>query len=325
MTRIALPAGEIMHDHLISAFVDLLALIADLTQSKFSGYVALRSGERAGLILLHCGIVCDVFYGPTDKNIDSAVIERILSVVRDPGTEISVRRLSGELMTGLIAWLHGETLHNNLNAQAIKLDGLLKSLAENQFSGCIDIRLPDNETEGIIFLSAGESAGSFYRAERELVLDVDRVKCMFDEPRALVTVLASPADTIRTPIAARALTSPELELLIEATQRCLLALGELAGKSMAQSNLESARQAALAKHPWLSGLRLDEGKVSGKGINLLNVTVHEAIGGFLAVLNDCWEQGISLFGERAIRTSIQKNLSDLRSQLDALGFPKEWP
>lgn len=328
LRSIAFPEGESLHEGLKLKFVDLLSLLDDLAQSNFSGYLMLTSGEREGLVLFHRGLVSDVyFYQQGKAKLGSNAMKQILTTAREREGTVSVRKLSEEFVASYASLLYGQAVHSRLDAKAVKIRGLLESLQEERFSGCVNIQTRDDSTEGFVFFFDGHNLGSFYREGQMLMPGMGHVYQMVAEPGATIWVFATPPPGATQAMAVpRPATPANLQVLLEASRRCVLALASLAGSTKMQGYFQSALKQAAQKHPWLSSLKMNsDGTLNTDALDLTDVSLSQAVDGFLMLMNDCRNQGQTLFGDKIVRTTIQKQLLDMRQELNALGFPEDWP
>ncbi len=327
LRSIAFPEGESLHEGLKLKFVSLLSLLDDLAQSNFSGYLMLTSGEREGLMLFHRGVVRNVyFYQQSNADLGSNAMNQILATASEREGEIGVRKLSEEFVASYASLLHGQAVHGRLDAKAVKIHGLIQSLQEDQFSGCVNIQMRDDATEGFVFFFNGQTLGGFYREGRLLVPGMGRVYQMVAEPGAMIWVFATPPPGEIPAVAVpRPATPANLQILLEASRRCVLALASLAGPTKMQGYFQSALKQVVKKHPWLSALKMNSDGTFIAVPDLTDVSLSQAIDGVLMLMNDCWNQGRALFGDKIVRANIQKQLLDIRKDLETLGFPQDWP
>ncbi len=324
-SKVAMPVGEILHAQLKTAYVDFSSLLGDLAKTNFSGYVSLEAGDRQGVVLFQNGNAVDALCAQSSQRDLSQVAMAELNVLaREKLGSLNVVRTSPELAASCVALFHGEALHDHLDAQAVRLDGLLKSLEENRLTGCIAVQA-NGAGAGYYFLYEGANLGAYYREHEALARDDARVENLVGEGGAMISVFAAPSRREPISLATTFTARSHAWLLAEVIRRCLHALTELAGMSMVNEYFQGARSRAVKTYPWLEGLTLQlNGKLDSE-LDLKNVPLDDALAGIAMVLNDCRERGIALFGEKAIRAGFEKQLAEMHPQLIAMGFPENWP
>ncbi len=324
-SEIALPAGEILHAQLKTAYVDFSSLLGDLAKTKFSGYVALEADDRRGVVLFENGNAVDALFAqPNQRDLSQIAIAELDALAREKLGSLNVVQITPELAASCAALFHGEALHDHLDAQAVRLDGLLKSLEEYHLTGCIAVQA-NGAGVGYYFLHEGASLGAYYREQGALVRDDARVERLVAERGAKISVLAAPSHREPINLAITFTARAHARLFAEAVRRCLNALAELAGTNMATDFFQTARKRAVSRYPWLESLTLQANGEFNGDLDLERIPLDDALAGIAMLLNECRERGTALFGEKAIRASFDKQWEEIRPQLIAMGFPENWP
>lgn len=325
---IALPEGQVQYDRLKASFVNLRSLFDELTKLNFSGYMTMLSKEREGLVILYRGVIFAAYVYQNNAPLAGLpALDELITWSQDKDAEIGVFCLSDKTVASLTALIDGRIVHAKLDTQFIKMDALLKSLADQQFTGAINIRLPDDAEEGLMLLDEGQEIGSYYRYGRELLSDDERPYQIVAEPKATIWVFATQpiGEGFKIAPLPPSVSPKNLALLADATRRCLMALSALAGTRKALEYLEIARRSAVHQYPWLASLKMSEDEtVRIDLIDLKQLTLAEAVAGFTTLLDGCREQGHLIFGEKVVKAQIQKQMITLRGELAALGLPENW-
>lgn len=320
-----MPAGEILHAQLKTAYVDFSSLLGDLAKRKFSGYVSLEADPCQGVVLFENGNAVDALFAqPNQVDLGQIAVAELNALAREKLGSLDVVRTSPELAASCAALFHGEVLHDHLDAQSVRLDGLLRSLEENQLTGCIAIQA-NGAGAGYYFLHEGASLGAYYREREALVRDDARVERLVAERGAMVSVLAAPSRREPINLALSYASRSHARLLAETVRRCLDALTELAGTNLVTEYFQTARNRAVKTYAWLEGLTLQSNGKLDHDLDLESIPLDDALAGIAMVLNECRMRGTPLFGEKAMRTGFEKHLQEMRPQLIAMGFPENWP
>lgn len=329
LETIALPQGKSLHENLKSAFVDVSRLVDDLSGSKFSGYLTMKAGgDREGLVLFFHGLMSDVYsYRGGHVTVGEAGLDQILEDAQREDALISVRELEDDFVASYAALFYGRELHSGLDAKAVKIRNMVESLEADGLTGCVHVQTGEEHVEGFIFLNEGRQLGSYYREGSELVSGVTRIYQMTSEPGATIRVLETPSmKEVEADAVVQAVSIEKLDPLLEATQRCVRGISEIAGAGMASEFFQESKQAAQEDYPWLELLHWgDDGQITLQDDEFPALPLEDLVAGFLSVMEGCLQQGNDLLGAKMARAQVTEDLHDLRPDLVELGVPEGWP
>ncbi len=79
---------------------------------------------------------------------------------------LTISSVTPEAASLLVGYLQDQALFRNLSSDQIRFEGILNSLAESEFSGCVLLR--GDEEQGLIFIDKGEVVEAYFENEKAL-------------------------------------------------------------------------------------------------------------------------------------------------------------
>jgi hypothetical protein len=152
-----LPRGEIVHENLRTAFVDLNSFLQTLKEDNFSGYIQVSFWDYEGVLFLETGEIINAIEETqgTQKGGEEAV-ENIILMSKQKDGRINAHKLDPEMVTILASTSMKEATYKDLSTEFTSLNKLIEKLGKEEHSGYIDIRLNDKKGRGMIFFQEGE-------------------------------------------------------------------------------------------------------------------------------------------------------------------------
>lgn len=167
-----LPKGEVVHENLRTAFVDLNSFLQTLNEDNFTGYLQVSFWDYEGVLFLEAGEIVNAFEETQEKRREGKeAVENIIRMSKQNDGRINAYRLVPEMVTLLASTSMKEATYKDLSTEFTSLDKLMEKLRKESHSGYIDIMLKDNKGGGIIFFQEGkiveavmsdENSGSVY-------------------------------------------------------------------------------------------------------------------------------------------------------------------
>ena len=151
-----LPPGQILHRDLGTKFTNFVALLAELKESRFSGYVRLNFWEYEGILVLDGGKITQA--QSSEKNASTVGTEaalRIFDLARHPDGSIDVHRLPSEVAVVLAAVLGAEFFKDEKQFYDPRIGPILQDLQERGLTGYMDIHFGLKKGMGTIYLLEG--------------------------------------------------------------------------------------------------------------------------------------------------------------------------
>lgn len=185
-----LPTGTPVYESLTSRFVDFQRLQRTLAETGYSGYVRLVAPGAQGVVLLRNGKIVDSLHRRGSETLNGgsalAAIER---QVADGTGVLDVVNLDSQLVDGLHHLASGAPTYPDLRASWVNPEGLLRFLAQHQFTGAISVRA--GRGGGVIMLHDGEVNGAFTTESRVMGDDAAAVIALCEDPEAQIEVHAA--------------------------------------------------------------------------------------------------------------------------------------
>jgi len=152
-----LPQGDIVHENLRTAFVDLNSFLQTLKEDNFTGYVQVSFWDYEGILFLEAGEIVNALEEAQGKRRGGEeAVENIIRMSKQKDGRINVYRLAPEMVTILASTSMKEATYKDLSTEFTSLDKLIEKLNNENHSGYIDITLNDNKGGGIIVFQEGE-------------------------------------------------------------------------------------------------------------------------------------------------------------------------
>ena len=163
-----LPRDEVLYADLRTSFTDIDALMADLRERCFSGYVALRDNAVEATVLFDQGCAGRLRLAVAGRQIGVAEARaEITSIARRGSGSIDVYKLEPALVELIAALERRDTVHRDLSTAFTSPEGLLAKLHQDGLSGCVEINIAGGSGEAAIYLREGPAiAAVFIHEER---------------------------------------------------------------------------------------------------------------------------------------------------------------
>lgn len=152
-----LPKGEVVHENLRTAFVELDSFLQTLKEDNFTGYVQVSFWEYEGILFLEAGEIVNAFEEREGKRKGGeGAVENIIRQSQQKDGRINVYKLAPEMVTIFASTSMKEATYKDLSTEFTSLDKLIDKLGKESHSGYIEIILNDKKGGGIIFFQDGE-------------------------------------------------------------------------------------------------------------------------------------------------------------------------
>jgi len=152
-----LPKGEMVHENLRTAFVDLNSFLQTLKEDNFTGYLQVSFWDYEGILFLEAGEIVNAFEEAQGRRRGGEeAVENIIRMSKQKDGRINVYRLAPEMVTILASTSMKEATYKDLSTEFTSLDKLIEKLNKENHSGYIDIMLSDTKGGGIIVFQEGE-------------------------------------------------------------------------------------------------------------------------------------------------------------------------
>jgi len=152
-----LPKGEVVHENLRTAFVDLNNFLQTVKEDNFTGYIQVSFWDYEGILFLEAGEIVNAFEETQGKRKGGEeAVENIIRQSKQKDGRINVYRLVPEMVTIFASTSMKEATYKDLSTEFTSLDKLMDKLSKENHSGYIDIMLNDKKGGGIIFFQEGE-------------------------------------------------------------------------------------------------------------------------------------------------------------------------
>jgi hypothetical protein len=151
------PRGQVLYENLNTSFTQLDAMLAELRNNQFTGYVQLTGWEYEGVLLFDTGRIVNASeevkgqhrYGPNAS-------ANIALKSKEKDNAISVYRLTSEVAQLLANLLHGEAIYKDLSNDLTGLDKLVAKLQNEKHTGAIEARSTKRKNAATILMRDGQ-------------------------------------------------------------------------------------------------------------------------------------------------------------------------
>jgi hypothetical protein len=151
------PKGPALYENLNTSFAQLDALLGDLRNTQFTGYVHLTAWEYDGSLLLDTGTIVNAVEQVNDqRRYGPSAAEGIAAKGREKDGALNVYRLAPELAQLLANLFNSETLYKDLSSDLTGLAKLLAKLRNEKHTGYIDVRMAKSKSDASIYLRDGQ-------------------------------------------------------------------------------------------------------------------------------------------------------------------------
>jgi len=332
-----LPKGEIVHENLRTAFVDLNNFLQTLKEDNFTGYVQVSFWEYEGVLFLEAGEIVNAFEEKQGKRKggEEAVANIILQSQQKDG-RINVYKLVPEMVTIFASTSMKEATYKDLSTEFTSLDKLIDKLSKENHSGYIEIILNDKKGGGIIFFQDGEVVEAVLSDEKSAgVYGKDMLNKIIDDVQKRgatfnVYRVALEGGSERTEIAQSLDLQTVIEVMQELMRNLESSVDELTkGKGSFRDNFNQALVEKSEDYPFLDPFAAEFEYKNGK-ISFNGKTPVET---FVLGLRDCIDLSLDkldldknkdeLYQE--IRSAIQPAVSKFGEKIDNLGLKSIMP
>ena len=333
-----LPQGEIVHENLRTAFVDLNSFLQTLKEDNFSGYIQVSFWDYEGVLFLETGeIVNAIEETQGTQSRGEEAVENIILMSKQKDGRINAYKLDPEMVTILSSTSMREATYKDLSTEFTSLNKLIEKLGKEKHSGYIDIMLNDKKGRGMIFFQAGEIVEAVMTDEKSgdvygkdildnIIDNVQKIGANFNVYRAGIEGGSERAGITQT---------VELQGVIEVMQEVMGAIESLVdglGKRTGsfRENFAKAQMEQSEEYPFLDPFAADfeykKGKIKFSGKVASSVVLAQGI-------NDCIDitlNNISLEISKdelyeQIRSTLQPTFKKLGEKIDNLGLKSIMP
>ncbi len=152
-----LPKGQAVFEQLNTSFAQLDAMLSELKNDRFTGYVEIIAWDYDGILLLDTGnLVNAVEESKGQRRVGPAAASAIATKAREKDGTINVYRLSEETTELLAGALKSELVFKDLSSDFTSLEKLIAKLGGEKHTGHVEIRAPQGEQNATIFLREGQ-------------------------------------------------------------------------------------------------------------------------------------------------------------------------
>ena len=159
-----LPKGEVRHQNLLTAYIDVSALLSALKSEGFSGILEIEFPEKRGTIFIDSGEILNAEIrekGDTERTIGQEAIQSFLTFSNQKNGVLNVYRLQPEHVALVTSHLQYEVLFKELSTDFTRLDRLLIKLKEDKHDGFIEVLTKEKKALGVLFVEGGEPVEMF--------------------------------------------------------------------------------------------------------------------------------------------------------------------
>lgn len=186
---IPVPAGEVTYDSLKTSFVDFPRLITTLERDGYTGYVRLLTDEASGLIFFKDGRALECVYDAGELLLGRQALRDFSDQVTRGLGVLDVVGLSPEVVDGLHELTVARPLYTELYASWVDFPSLLEFLSDRGHTGSVTVR--SSGKTGVIIFTQGTVTGAYTSASRDISDQVDEVRALCDDAKAMIEVKAA--------------------------------------------------------------------------------------------------------------------------------------
>ena len=151
------PRAQGLYENLSTSFTQLDALLAELQNNQFTGYVQLTGWEYEGILLFDTGRIVNAgeeVKGQRRHGPSAAASIALKSKAKD--NAISVYRLTSEVTQLLASLFDGEAIYKDLSNDLTGLDKLVAKLQSEKHTGAIEARSTKRKNAATILMRDGQ-------------------------------------------------------------------------------------------------------------------------------------------------------------------------
>ncbi len=187
---IHLPRGNPVRQQVNPARINLPEAMEKLRVGTFTGYLRFDAPQGVGIVLFKSGkLISAIFMAKTENQrlIAYDAIARIFEVSILGHAVLNIFRISGDLVLGLHALLHGRYLHQGLDLARLDIRAHLQQIKEEELTCCLRV-YADHRT-ALIFYDQGHALGFFHEGATDLDTAADPERSVARLPEAKLDLL----------------------------------------------------------------------------------------------------------------------------------------
>jgi hypothetical protein len=151
------PRGSALYENLNTSFTQLDAMLAELQNNQFTGYVQLTGWEYEGNLLFDTGRIVNANETSKDRQRRGpSAAESIAVKGREKDNAVNVYRLSAEVTQLLANLFTSEALYKDLSNDLTGLDKLIAKLQNEKHTGSVEVRWTQGKDAATILLREGQ-------------------------------------------------------------------------------------------------------------------------------------------------------------------------
>ncbi len=152
-----LPKGQAVFEQLNTSFAQLDAMLGELNNDRFTGYVQVVAWDYEGILLLDTGnLVSALEDSKGQRRVGPAAASNIAVKAREKDGTINVYRLSEEMTELLAGAVKSELVFKDLASDFTSMDKLIAKLGGEKHTGHVEIRQSGGQQNATIFLRDGQ-------------------------------------------------------------------------------------------------------------------------------------------------------------------------
>jgi len=164
------PKGQATYENLNTSFTQLDAMLGELKNTQFTGYVQLTAWEYDGILLFDTGNIANAFEQIKDqRRYGPSAAEGIAAKGREKDGAISVYRMSPEMIQLLANLFNSDPIYKDLSSDLTSLDKLIAKLQNEKHTGYIEINMTQSKNAASIYLRDGQVIASAYLVHGDTV------------------------------------------------------------------------------------------------------------------------------------------------------------
>jgi hypothetical protein len=150
------PKGQPVYENLNTSFTQLDAMLGELKNNQFTGYVDVTGWEYEGILMLDTGnVVGALEEAKGQRRTGPSAAESIAAKGREKDGAISVYRLPSDMIQLLMGATTSQAIYKDLSSDLTGLDKLVAKLQHEKHTGYIEIKIPKSESAATIFMREG--------------------------------------------------------------------------------------------------------------------------------------------------------------------------
>jgi hypothetical protein len=177
-----IPKGKPMHEKLSTSFVRVEALLDELHDQRFTGYVVMTLPPSNGYIFLRGGQMLNAAeFGERERRVGKQIKEQLLHLAQQIRGTISVYYLPDEIVAALAGIADGEAVYEDLTSDFASLSKLIKRLTGERRLYFISLSFGDQPESGGLVYIEGDRVEAVCSGETELITGSEGLHRLIDE------------------------------------------------------------------------------------------------------------------------------------------------